>query len=137
MPCRPVVSLGVYCLCTPRTLFVASVVHRGTRAHTHKLFSLCRLDHMAHQKQRTQNGQNKRVHVHTTHTHTHTHRSQNSECFMVQGHKWYDYKHAHTTYTKQLTNNTKQTDKTKRNRTKKPRERESKQTEELGICDLG
>ena len=33
--------------------------------------------------------------------------------------KWYDYKHAHTTYTKQLTNNTKQTDKTKRSRKKK------------------
>ena len=28
--------------------------------------------------------------------------------------KWYDYKHAHTTYRKQLTNNTKQTDKTKK-----------------------
>ena len=33
--------------------------------------------------------------------------------------KWYGYKHAHTTYTKQLTNNTKQTDKTKRSRKKK------------------
>ena len=50
-------------------------------------------------------------------------RTQNSECFIVEGHlthyKGYDYKHAHTTYTKQLTNNTKQTDKTKRNRKKK------------------
>ena len=50
-------------------------------------------------------------------------RTQNSECFIVEGHlthyKWYDYMHAHTTYTKQLTNNTKQTDKTKRNRKKK------------------
>ena len=27
--------------------------------------------------------------------------------------KWYDYKHAHTIYTKELTNNNKQTDKTK------------------------
>ena len=45
---------------------------------------------------------------------------QNSECFIVEGrlthYKWYDYEHAHTTYTKQLTNNTKQTDKTIRNR---------------------
>ena len=45
-----------------------------------------------------------------------------SEC-IVEGHlthyKWYDYKHAHTTYTKQLTNNNKQTDKTKGNRRKK------------------
>ena len=50
-------------------------------------------------------------------------RTQNSECFIVEGHlthyKWYDYKHAHTTHTKQLTNNTKQTDKTKRSRKKK------------------
>ena len=50
-------------------------------------------------------------------------RIQNSECFIVEGHlihyKWYDYKHAHTTYTKQLTNNTKQTDRTKRSRKKK------------------
>ena len=30
--------------------------------------------------------------------------------------KWYNYKPAHTTYAKQLTYNTKQTDKTKRNR---------------------
>ena len=37
--------------------------------------------------------------------------------------KWYDYKHAHTTYRKQLTNNTKQTDKTKKKRRRK-RERE-------------
>ena len=33
-------------------------------------------------------------------------RTQNLECFIVEGHlthyKWYDYKHAHTTYTKQL-----------------------------------
>ena len=33
--------------------------------------------------------------------------------------KWYDYKHVHTTYIKQLSNNTKQTDKTKRSRKKK------------------
>ena len=57
---------------------------------------------------------------------------ENSECFIVEGHlthyKWYDYKHVHTTYIKQLSNNTKQTDKTKRNRKKetntKQRERE-------------
>ena len=55
-------------------------------------------------------------------------RTQNSECFIVEGHlthyKWYDYKHVHTTYIKQLSNNTKQTDKTKRSREKKQRERE-------------
>ena len=37
--------------------------------------------------------------------------NSDSECFIVEGHlthyKWYDYKHAPTTYTKQLTNNTK------------------------------
>ena len=33
--------------------------------------------------------------------------------------KWYDYKHVHITYIKQLSNNTKQTDKTKRSRKKK------------------
>ena len=48
--------------------------------------------------------------------------TQNSECFIVKGHlthyKWYDYKHAHTTYTKQLTKNTKQTDKTKKKQKK-------------------
>ena len=45
---------------------------------------------------------------------------ENSECFIVEGHlthyKWYDYKHAHTTYTKQLTNNTKQTRQRERER---------------------
>ena len=55
-------------------------------------------------------------------TETERKRTQNSEFFIVEGHlthyKRYDYKHAHTTYTKQLTNNTKQTDKTKRNRKK-------------------
>ena len=47
----------------------------------------------------------------------------NSECFTVEGHlthyKWYDYKHAHTTYTKQLTKQTrpkKQKQNKKRNR---------------------
>ena len=47
----------------------------------------------------------------------------NSECFIVEGHlthyKWYDYKHAHTTYTKQLTKQTrpkKQKQNKKRNR---------------------
>ena len=57
-------------------------------------------------------------------------RTQNSECFIVESHlthyKWYDYKHAHTTYTKQLTNNTKQTDKTKRSRKKKHEQKEKK-----------
>ena len=38
--------------------------------------------------------------------------------------KWYDYKHAHTTYRKQLTNNTKQTDKTKTKKKKKDQKRE-------------
>ena len=43
--------------------------------------------------------------------------------------KWYDYKHAHTTYRKQLTNNTKQTDKTKRQKKRKKRKRKKeKQT---------
>ena len=41
--------------------------------------------------------------------------------------KWYDYKHAHTTYTKQLTNNTKQTDKTKRSRKNKQTRTKRKQ----------
>ena len=58
----------------------------------------------------------------TAYTHV-PEKTQNSECFIVEGHlthyKWYDYKHAHTTYTKQLTNNTKQTDKTKRSRKKR------------------
>ena len=52
-------------------------------------------------------------------------RDQNSECFIVEGlsthYKWYDYKHAHTTYTKQLTNNTKQTDKIKNKEKKQTR----------------
>ncbi len=39
--------------------------------------------------------------------------------------KWYDYKHAHTTYRKQLTNNTKQTDKTKK-RKKEKKKKEKK-----------
>ena len=58
-------------------------------------------------------------------------RPQNSECFIVEGllthYKWYDYKHAHTTDTKQLTNNTKQTDKTKRSRKKKSNKHEQKE----------
>ena len=63
-------------------------------------------------------------------------RTQNSECFIVEGrlthYKWYDYKHAHTTYTKQLTNNTKQTDKTKRNnkQNKTKRERDTQRETE-------
>ena len=43
--------------------------------------------------------------------------------------KWYDYKHAHTTYRKQLTNNTKQTDKTKiRNKEKKKEKKKETNT---------
>ena len=57
-------------------------------------------------------------------------RTQNSECFIVEGHlshcKWYDYKHAHTTYRKQLTNNTKQTDKTKRPKRKRETKKRNK-----------
>ena len=37
--------------------------------------------------------------------------NSDSECFIVEGrlthYKWYDYKHARTTYTTQLTNNIK------------------------------
>ena len=40
--------------------------------------------------------------------------------------KWYDYKHAHTTYRKQLTNNTKQTDKTKRRKRKEKKRRKKR-----------
>ena len=46
--------------------------------------------------------------------------------------KWYDYKHAHTTYTKQLTNNTKQRDKTKRNR-KRNRHEQKRERERGGV----
>ena len=41
--------------------------------------------------------------------------------------KWYDNKHVHTTYIKQLSNNTKQTDKTKRSRKKKQTRTKGKQ----------
>ena len=60
--------------------------------------------------------------------------TQNSECFIVEGHlthyKWYDYKQEHTTYTKQLTNNTKQTDKTKRNRKRKQTQTKQQQQQQ-------
>ena len=65
----------------------------------------------------------------TAYTHV-PEKTQNSECFIVEGHlthyKWYDYKHAHTTYRKQLTNNTKQTDKTKKNKNKKQKTTKNK-----------
>ena len=61
---------------------------------------------------------------------------ENSQCFIVEGHlshyKWYDYKHAHTTYTKHLTkqarpkpnhNKTKNKTKTKKQTRTKQKER--------------
>ena len=49
---------------------------------------------------------------------------ENSECFIVEGHltryKWYDYKHAHTTYTKH-----------RRRKKGKKREKKSTQTQKL------
>ena len=60
---------------------------------------------------------------------------EDSEDFIVEGHltryKWYDYKHAHTTYAKQLTNNTKQTQYKKKQKketnTNKKKRKEKKQ----------